>query len=109
MGSGSRRLLSSGVALVVIALFSDSARAQGGTVTGRVATAGTGQPLAAAHVLVLAGSGSAIAGDDGRYTLKNVQPGNVELRRAWLCFPGGLTDGNSARQSRTTKQGEDLF
>src|SRR2546423_1441437 len=61
MGSGSRRLLMAGSALAVMALFGQSALAQG-TVTGKITAAGAGQPLGGAHVLVLSGSATAIAG-----------------------------------------------
>src|SRR5476649_1725433 len=79
MGSGSRRLLMSGAALLSVALFGSTAWAQS-TLTGKVTATGSGQPIAGAHILVLSGNASAVTGDDGRYTLKNVPAGHIDLQ-----------------------------
>jgi TonB-linked SusC/RagA family outer membrane protein len=51
-----------------------------GTITGRVTATGTNQPLNDANVLVLGSSSSATTAEDGRYTLRNVPAGTVELQ-----------------------------
>ena len=55
------------------------ARAQG-TVTGQVTAAGTNEPLGDARVMVVNTSLIVPTGADGRYTLRNVPTGNVEVR-----------------------------
>jgi hypothetical protein len=55
------------------------ARAQG-TVTGQVTAAGTNEPLGDARVMVVNTSLIVPSGGDGRYTLRNVPTGNIEVR-----------------------------
>jgi TonB-linked SusC/RagA family outer membrane protein len=54
--------------------------AQRGTVSGRVTAAGTNQPLADSRVMVVNTSLAASTGADGRYTLRGVPVGPVEIR-----------------------------
>src|SRR6478736_5971564 len=53
------------------ALFAGAGRlsAQGGTITGRVTSQATGQPLAEARVLGIQTTLAATTGEDGRFTL----------------------------------------
>ena len=53
---------------------------QGGTITGRVTSQATGQPLAEARVLGIQTTLAATTGEDGRFTLRNVPPGAVQLQ-----------------------------
>jgi TonB-linked SusC/RagA family outer membrane protein len=55
------------------------ARAQG-TITGRVATAETNEPLSDARVMVVNTSLIVPTGGDGRYTIRNAPTGNIEVR-----------------------------
>src|SRR5262245_5355505 len=50
------------------------------TITGRVTDAGTGQPVQDARVLIVGTTLFAIAGPDGRYTVRNVPTGTVQVR-----------------------------
>src|ERR1043166_2930669 len=80
MGSVVRKLLlASGAALLCI-VPATALSAQGGTVTGKVTAQGAGNPIGGAHVIVVGGQGTAVAGDDGKYTLHNVRAGTVELQ-----------------------------
>ena len=54
--------------------------AQGGTITGRVTAQSTGQPLAEARVLGISTTLAATTGEDGRFTLRNVPAGLVQLQ-----------------------------
>jgi TonB-linked SusC/RagA family outer membrane protein len=51
-----------------------------GTVTGRVTAEETSGPLADARVLVLGTTATAISGQDGKYTLRGVRAGTVEIQ-----------------------------
>ena len=53
---------------------------QRGTVTGRVTAFGTNEPLGDARVLVVNTSITAISGADGRYTLRGVPSGDIDVR-----------------------------
>ena len=80
MGSRGRNLLLVCGAALFSFVSPGRAAAQGGTITGKVTAEVSGQPIAGAHVLVLGSSVSAVAGEDGRYTLHNVRAGNAELQ-----------------------------
>jgi TonB-linked SusC/RagA family outer membrane protein len=56
-----------------------AAQGTGGTVTGRVTDAATGQPIAQARVLVSGTQVGALTGDNGRYTLRVPATGTVSL------------------------------
>ena len=56
------------------------AQAQQGTVTGVVTEAGTSRPLAAARVVIVGTNLSAITGADGRFEIRNVPSGQVEVQ-----------------------------
>ncbi len=68
-----------GAALTLLAGAVHAAGAQA-TISGRVTAQGSGQPLGEARVLVLSSTLSATTGDDGRFTIKNVTAGNVQLQ-----------------------------
>jgi len=57
-----------------------AAVAQQATVTGRVIAAGTNTPLSDSRVVVVNSSLSTLTGADGRYTLRGVPTGNIEVR-----------------------------
>ena len=68
-----------GVALTLLAPSADRLHAQG-TISGRVTAAGTNEPLADAHVIVVGANAFTITGRDGRYTLRNVQAADVDVQ-----------------------------
>jgi TonB-linked SusC/RagA family outer membrane protein len=51
-----------------------------GTITGKVISQAGGQPLPEARVIVIGGTASASTGEDGKFTLRNVSVGNVQLQ-----------------------------
>jgi TonB-linked SusC/RagA family outer membrane protein len=68
-----------GAALALLTGAGRSLAAQG-TVTGRVTSVGTNQPLSDTRVLVIGSTLSATTGDDGRFTLRNVPAGTAQLQ-----------------------------
>jgi TonB-linked SusC/RagA family outer membrane protein len=54
--------------------------AQGGTITGRVTSQSTGQPLPEARVLGIQTTLAVSTGEDGKFTLRNVPAGTVQLQ-----------------------------
>lgn len=81
------RLRSVVAAIGAIALTSVSAAAQQGTLTGRVTGAGE-VPVTEARVAVLGTTLIALTSADGRYTIRNISPGAVEVR----VFRVGFTE-----------------
>jgi TonB-linked SusC/RagA family outer membrane protein len=77
--NGSTHLRSALGTLAILALPL-SAHAQQATVTGRVTAIGTGEPLADTRVMVVNSSLATLASSDGRYTLRGVPTGNIEIR-----------------------------
>ena len=69
-----------GAALTLLTGATRHAGAQASSITGRVTAQGTGQPLAEARVLVIGSTLSATTGDDGKFTVRNVAAGNVQLQ-----------------------------
>jgi len=53
---------------------------QQGTITGRVTDASTGSPVSAAQVNIVGTNAGTQANTDGQFTIRNVNPGNVEIR-----------------------------
>jgi hypothetical protein len=64
-----------------LALFTAASRlcAQG-TITGKVISQAGGQPLPEARILVIGGTVSGLTSEDGKFTLRNVGAGNVQLQ-----------------------------
>jgi TonB-linked SusC/RagA family outer membrane protein len=62
------------------ALASAAAQAQQGTITGRVTDAGSGQPIASAHVVVAGTTLGTLTNNDGQYTLRGLASGQMEVR-----------------------------
>jgi hypothetical protein len=80
-----RRLALCGAAVVVhlATLGSHALGAQGArqqTVTGRVTDAVSGAPVEAAQIRVLGTTLGAVADADGRYTIRGVPAGTIEVR-----------------------------
>jgi TonB-linked SusC/RagA family outer membrane protein len=67
-----------GCALTFALAASHSLGAQG-TITGRITSDGN-TPVADARVIVLGGQASATTGEDGKYTLRNVQAGRADVQ-----------------------------
>jgi len=75
--------------------------AQGGTITGTVKVAGTGEPLPSAHVTVVGSSLVTVTDATGKYTLRGAPSGRVEVRVTRIGFaerkqPVTVTTGASA-------------
>ena len=77
MASGRTRVFLNAAAL--LPAFAPYLGAQG-TITGRITAEGTGQPVAGARIIVLRTSQNAVAGEDGRYIIRNVRPGATDVQ-----------------------------
>ncbi|MEP6494420.1 MAG: SusC/RagA family TonB-linked outer membrane protein [bacterium] len=62
-----------------MALLMGSALGAQGTITGKVSNEANA-PLSEVRVIVIAGQASATTGDDGKFTLRNVSAGTVEIQ-----------------------------
>ncbi|HMA23754.1 MAG TPA: carboxypeptidase-like regulatory domain-containing protein, partial [Gemmatimonadaceae bacterium] len=51
-----------------------------GTITGKVTSQSGGQPLPEARVIVIGGTQSVTTSEDGKFTLRNVAAGNVQIQ-----------------------------
>jgi len=71
-----RGFIAGGVLLLAPAII----QAQRGTVSGRVTAVGSNEPLGDSRILVVNTSIATTTGADGRYTLRGVPPGNVDVR-----------------------------
>jgi len=83
------RSISRFLCLLALLLVPAMARAQTGTVAGRVTDSTTASPLANATVSVVSGTnrvGSAVTGDDGSYRIANVPPGTYDVAVTRLGF-----------------------
>ena len=79
MNLGRWRILAASAALTLLTL-PGRLHAQGGTISGRVTAAGTGQPLAEARVLVIGSTASATTAENGTFTIRNVAAGPANLQ-----------------------------
>lgn len=59
---------------------------QGGTVSGRVTDARTGQPLQGARILLTGSSRIWTTDDEGRYSISNVRDGRVSVRAVMIGY-----------------------
>ena len=66
-------------ALSVVAPPVAGAQAQTGTIVGRVTDVATGNPIAAVNVVIAGTQLGTLTGDDGSFTLRNINAGAVEL------------------------------
>ena len=65
------------------------AQAQGttpATIAGRITDAQSGQPVVGAQVRVVNSNLGAVAGDDGRYVIRAVSPGTVDVRATRIGY-----------------------
>jgi protocatechuate 3,4-dioxygenase beta subunit len=76
----SRLLALGALSFLASALPSSSAGAQAATVTGRVTATETRQPLAEVRVSVVGATLATLTDSQGRYSLRSVPPGRIELR-----------------------------
>ena len=79
MTLGRWKLAVAGAALALTSLGGRLA-AQGATVTGHVTSRDGGQPLVDARIIVIGGTLSGNTGEDGKYTLRNVPLGSVQIQ-----------------------------
>ena len=74
-----RRTLA-GVFVLLVAVIPAVGQAQQASVTGRVMAAGTSEPLVDARVTAVGSNSGATTNQEGRYTLRNVPAGVIEVR-----------------------------
>ena len=67
-------------AVLMLLTGAKTASAQSGTITGRVTSQVTGQPLAEARILVIGTTVAGTSGEDGRFTLRNIPVGAANLQ-----------------------------
>ena len=79
MTLGRWKLAVAGAALTLVSLGGRLA-AQGATITGHITSREANAPLVDARVIIIGGSLSANSGEDGKYTLRNVPLGSVQLQ-----------------------------
>lgn len=79
------RLLA-GLVILTVCLPVAEARAQGGTVTGRVVDATTLQPLSGASVVVVGTQQGVLTSGDGTYQLTNVAAGAQQIRASVIGY-----------------------
>src|SRR6185437_5474755 len=73
--------LRSALATLALVALPAAARAQAGTtITGRVTASGTNEPLGEGRVMLVGTSIAATTNSDGKYTLRGVPSGTVEVR-----------------------------
>ncbi len=70
----------SAVAALALVALPAAAQAQQATISGRVTATGTNEPLGEARVMLVGSSIAATSNSDGRYTLRGVPSGTVEVR-----------------------------
>jgi TonB-linked SusC/RagA family outer membrane protein len=68
------------LALVALPAVTAQAQAGGTTITGRVTAAGANEPLGEGRVMLVGTSIAATTNSDGKYTLRGVPSGTVEVR-----------------------------
>jgi TonB-linked SusC/RagA family outer membrane protein len=79
MRSRWKLVVAGAVASVLLSAVAHAVGAQG-TITGRVTTEVGAQPLPGARVIAVGSNSQATAGDDGKYTLRGVRAGVVEVQ-----------------------------
>jgi TonB-linked SusC/RagA family outer membrane protein len=79
MTLGRWKIAVAGAALTLVSLGGRLA-AQGATITGHITSREANIPLVDARVIVIGGSVSANSGEDGKYTLRNVPVGRVDIQ-----------------------------
>lgn len=97
------RLVSTGLSVlataVAVALAAPAAKAQTGSVNGRVTDAVSGTPVVAAAVQVVGTTRGASTGEDGTYRIPGLSAGNYQLRVLRLGYQASsksVTVGNGA-------------
>jgi TonB-dependent starch-binding outer membrane protein SusC len=81
--------------LAALALVPVAAEAQNtGTITGRITDQSTAEPLAGVQVFVAGTNLSSISDREGRYTIRNVQPGTVTVRAVLIGYGQADVEAN---------------
>ena len=88
-------------AFAALGSSSVGAQASGGTITGQVTDAATGQPVAQVRVLVSGTTNGTLTADNGRYSLRGVIPGTTKKGKSgktvWSAYSeNGLTQDTRA-------------
>ncbi|HEX6628333.1 MAG TPA: SusC/RagA family TonB-linked outer membrane protein [Gemmatimonadaceae bacterium] len=105
----SQRVLSlfracSAIAALLIGSAAMARAQEPGTITGRVIDAASNAPVAAAQILIVGTPRGVVAGDDGRFRITNLRPGQYQIRALRLGYQastqtvdvtaGGTVDAN---------------
>lgn len=97
------------VAAIACVLSAQAASAQAlGVITGRVVDADKGEPISAVSVTLQGTTNGTLTGDDGRYTLRQVAPGQAKVNFARIGYVSGsatvtVTDGAPATADMSLK------
>ena len=70
-----------------------------GTITGKITSDGS-IPIADARVIVLGGQASATTGEDGKYTLKGVAAGTIEIQALKVGYRALKKTGDVSQVAR---------
>jgi outer membrane receptor for ferrienterochelin and colicins len=92
--------------LCLLLVTAATARAQSGTIAGRVTDSTTSVPLSGATVRALAGTstaGSATAGEDGSFRIPNLAPGTYDVNVTRLGFTARRVSGIRVTAGETTQ------
>ena len=75
-----RSIAVAGAAFAMLTVGAALLRAQGATITGRVTSQTTSQPMPDTRILIIGTAIAGTTGDDGRFTLRNVPAGTAQLQ-----------------------------
>lgn len=76
----------SAIAALLIGSAATARAQEPGTITGRVIDAASNAPVAAAQILIVGTPRGVVAGDDGRFRITNVRPGQYQIRALRLGY-----------------------
>ncbi|RMF58686.1 MAG: hypothetical protein D6743_17375, partial [Calditrichaeota bacterium] len=86
VGEGSYVVARASEQNAVAAAFGVPQPQEGGTLTGRVTEAETGDPLAFSQVVIVGSTYGDVADAEGRYEIKNVPPGTYEVEASFIGY-----------------------
>lgn len=100
-----RRVLGALTGALLVGAFTGSnlgAQAQEGTIIGQVVESASGQPIPAAQISVVGTTLGAVTNSEGRYVIRGVRAGSVELRALRVGFAETRQTVNVAAGQETT-------
>src|SRR5438445_12033995 len=98
-----RRLFHScaAVAVLLTSIVSTVRAQDAGTISGRVIDAASNAPVPSAQVQIVGTTRGAVTGDDGRYRIAAIQPGQYQVRALRLGYQA------SSKKVDVTERGND--